>query len=328
MGRSFFQQSPALSQISFNQDSQLNEDEAGPSSAAVNRRLFGTPFPTGRSRIASTPFGAAATSSQYHQRPDEALNEIGVQTRKRRLEDLFGDIRDIEEEQEDDQMFRAISKKMRSEEEIDLELIELILEKRKRLLAELNPLKNNNLDRLEALHKFKMQNLSYSVPKYPFTAIRRSDAERIYVRTHSEDFETNEINEIHFANRNFGGLLGEAREEIWSKAQAIVISLLETVFGVWDSDLLWFQTNARLTAAQIVPLPIEDVVEVVPSAAGEGDLWVEKYRPRKYLDLLSDESTNRSLLSWLKMWDKIVFNRYVSSLRLLLEEVFFCLKLS
>lgn len=40
-------------------------------------------------------------------------------------------------------------------------------------------------------------------------------------------------------------------------------------------------------------------------------LWVEKYRPKKYIDLLSDESSNRSLLQWLKLWDKVVFNREV-----------------
>lgn len=42
----------------------------------------------------------------------------------------------------------------------------------------------------------------------------------------------------------------------------------------------------------------------------DSNLWVEKYRPSKYLDLLSDESTNRNLLKWLKMWDKVVFQRY------------------
>lgn len=41
----------------------------------------------------------------------------------------------------------------------------------------------------------------------------------------------------------------------------------------------------------------------------DSNLWVEKYKPSKYLDLLSDESTNRNLLKWLKMWDKIVFQR-------------------
>lgn len=29
------------------------------------------------------------------------------------------------------------------------------------------------------------------------------------------------------------------------------------------------------------------------------------------MDLLSDESTNRILLNWLKLWDKIVFNKEV-----------------
>ncbi|RZF37751.1 hypothetical protein LSTR_LSTR017171, partial [Laodelphax striatellus] len=43
--------------------------------------------------------------------------------------------------------------------------------------------------------------------------------------------------------------------------------------------------------------------------SGEKELWVEKYRPRRYLDLLSDEGTNKSLLKWLKLWDKVVFNR-------------------
>lgn len=43
----------------------------------------------------------------------------------------------------------------------------------------------------------------------------------------------------------------------------------------------------------------------------EEQLWVEKYKPRKYIELLSDEATNRSLLYWLKMWDKTVFGRCV-----------------
>lgn len=41
------------------------------------------------------------------------------------------------------------------------------------------------------------------------------------------------------------------------------------------------------------------------------NLWVEKYKPKKYIDLLSDESTNRGLLQWLRLWDKVVFNREV-----------------
>lgn len=42
------------------------------------------------------------------------------------------------------------------------------------------------------------------------------------------------------------------------------------------------------------------------------ELWVDKYRPRSYLELLSDEIVNRQFLHWLKLWDKIVFNRNIT----------------
>jgi chromosome transmission fidelity protein 18 len=38
-------------------------------------------------------------------------------------------------------------------------------------------------------------------------------------------------------------------------------------------------------------------------------LWVEKFRPRSFMQLLSDDGTNRMLLKWLKLWDKVVFGK-------------------
>lgn len=43
----------------------------------------------------------------------------------------------------------------------------------------------------------------------------------------------------------------------------------------------------------------------------ESMLWVEKYRPYHYMELMSDDGVNRTLLQWLKLWDKIVFNREI-----------------
>ncbi len=37
------------------------------------------------------------------------------------------------------------------------------------------------------------------------------------------------------------------------------------------------------------------------------ELWVDKYQAGKFLDLLTDEQTNRNVLTWLKSWDEIVF---------------------
>lgn len=36
-------------------------------------------------------------------------------------------------------------------------------------------------------------------------------------------------------------------------------------------------------------------------------MWTEKYRARKFTDLVGDERTHRSVLRWLKSWDPIVF---------------------
>ncbi|CAL5413737.1 unnamed protein product [Camellia sinensis] len=36
-------------------------------------------------------------------------------------------------------------------------------------------------------------------------------------------------------------------------------------------------------------------------------LWVDKYAPKSFMELLSDEQTNREVLLWLKQWDSCVF---------------------
>lgn len=39
----------------------------------------------------------------------------------------------------------------------------------------------------------------------------------------------------------------------------------------------------------------------------KSELLVDKYAPQRYVDLLSDERTNREVLGWLKSWDRCVF---------------------
>lgn len=42
-------------------------------------------------------------------------------------------------------------------------------------------------------------------------------------------------------------------------------------------------------------------------------LWTEKYRARKFTDLVGDERTHRQVLKWLKAWDRIVFPNAMKS---------------
>ncbi|KAE9221601.1 hypothetical protein PF004_g13015 [Phytophthora fragariae] len=43
------------------------------------------------------------------------------------------------------------------------------------------------------------------------------------------------------------------------------------------------------------------------SQASDTVLWLDKYKPKNFLDLLSDERTNREVLTWIKSWDRFVF---------------------
>lgn len=58
--------------------------------------------------------------------------------------------------------------------------------------------------------------------RWPFATVVRSDKERVYVRFHSEEFETNAINEINCFKDGYNGLLGDAKERIWKDANDIV----------------------------------------------------------------------------------------------------------
>lgn len=53
---------------------------------------------------------------------------------------------------------------------------------------------------------------------------------------------------------------------------------------------------------------VEQPVSVSTSTKSSRTLmWTEKYRARKFTDLVGDERTHRSVLRWLKAWDPIVF---------------------
>lgn len=285
---SFFQNNSQLSAIDSND-------------TGVNRRLFGTPVNSDLSRrIASTPFAGNLASTPHAFVDDDEENHhmvIDCNPRKRRLDDLFGNIDDIVREENLAQVFYPedaeahLKKKARNEEEQDRELIERILAARAANFAKnSNFLKQSRLQQLEALQKFKERNLSETYPQWPCIPVMNGDSQRIYVRMHSEEFEEKQLQELSI-RRNISRVLGESSTDIWNEAQKIVEKRLVT------------ENHPHPMAAISNEI---DVIEANPSA---GKLWVEKYRPKTYFELLSDESTNRRLLTWLKMWDKIVFNR-------------------
>ncbi|NXO20112.1 CTF18 protein, partial [Cisticola juncidis] len=57
------------------------------------------------------------------------------------------------------------------------------------------------------------------------------------------------------------------------------------------------------------PEPSTDTAPAAEEESSSHCLWVDKFTPRRYIELLSDDYTNRCLLKWLRLWDTVVFGK-------------------
>ena len=55
--------------------------------------------------------------------------------------------------------------------------------------------------------------------------------------------------------------------------------------------------------------PSDVVREPRRMRAADSRMWVDKYRPRAFTDLLGDDRLHRDVLRWVKAWDPCVFGR-------------------
>ena len=67
------------------------------------------------------------------------------------------------------------------------------------------------------------------------------------------------------------------------------------------------ETKTRQAEKVQADAPIESVELPQGKKKHRHIMWTEKYRARKFTDLVGDERTHRSVLRWLKVWDPIVF---------------------
>lgn len=61
----------------------------------------------------------------------------------------------------------------------------------------------------------------------------------------------------------------------------------------------------------ITPLSLreQEPVVQVKRAEAQTTLWVDRYRPQRYLDLLGDDRIHREVMSWVKEWDYCVYGK-------------------
>ena len=122
------------------------------------------------------------------------------------------------------------------------------------------------------------------IPNGDFQSVTCPDGSRFYLKVSADSEE-----ELRPDSLPLSGLCGRSYYQLYQEATG--------------------EINRLATASHARDLGQADQAGQVQSDQAQAELWVEKYRPRNYMELLSDDGTNRTLLMWLKLWDRLVFNK-------------------
>ena len=91
-------------------------------------------------------------------------------------------------------------------------------------------------------------------------------------------------------------------------------SLLSTSIAYMRATLNeQYQQLAIQASLNTMPTPPHHSASASPARPVSSQLWVDKYRPTAFVELLSPADINRTVLSWLLEWDVCVFGRQRSS---------------
>ncbi|KAK2643910.1 hypothetical protein Ddye_019105 [Dipteronia dyeriana] len=100
-----------------------------------------------------------------------------------------------------------------------------------------------------------------------------------------------------------------------SNSNGLILEPLNVLLEKLEQDAFTKALNSSSEGQSDTSLPEKQVVHE--------QLWVDKYSPNSFTELLSDEQTNREVLLWLKQWDSRVFG---SEIRTTSDEVLSALK--
>nr|XP_006818103.1 PREDICTED: chromosome transmission fidelity protein 18 homolog [Saccoglossus kowalevskii] len=136
-------------------------------------------------------------------------------------------------------------------------------------------------------------------PQGKHLTVTGHDGERVYVKVRDDDKLVDKTKIVVYGNRSDGSL-----------------QLLSTSIDVLREIIEEKRTNQLLEESQRISDELEREVNenrVIAKRDGNetktGSLWVDKYGPQQYSELLSDDGTNRTLLRWLKLWDYVVYGK-------------------
>jgi len=109
------------------------------------------------------------------------------------------------------------------------------------------------------------------------------------------------------SNQRIGNLLDVPIHRLMEQLSAATAARLDRVCVV----LILFRGTKLILAVSASPL-----ITAVPDQTNTDDtLWVDRYRPNCFADLLGNDRVAREIMTWVKQWDWCVFGRKKSKKR-------------
>ncbi|XP_054805256.1 uncharacterized protein LOC129308225 isoform X1 [Prosopis cineraria] len=90
-----------------------------------------------------------------------------------------------------------------------------------------------------------------------------------------------------------------------ANSDGLILEPINILFEKLDQEALTKTLKASSECQNVPDVPEKPIIHE--------QLWVDKYTPNSFTELLSDEHTNREVLLWLKQWDSSVFGSDICS---------------
>ncbi|XP_060063519.1 chromosome transmission fidelity protein 18 homolog [Ylistrum balloti] len=166
-------------------------------------------------------------------------------------------------------------------------------------------------------YDFERKRVFKRIPSGDFIGTTGYEGQRVYIKLKDEteqETEFSNVGKLVKKTQLLAVSLDELKDQIETERQQRLMDEAEALTQEIHSNL----TEKKLDGDEADDeaddeVDDEDENTDIADSDSMGLLWVEKYAPKQYTDLLSEELINRTLLHWLKLWDHVVFNKELSS---------------
>jgi chromosome transmission fidelity protein 18 len=146
---------------------------------------------------------------------------------------------------------------------------------------------------------FSKKGYSLKPPTGSCLHVTAKNGSRVYVQITDADKENESENNAKSIWMSSGQVLGVSMQELRKRIDE---EDKFEYFSLKEKE----EQKALKDAQKKQELPVDPNA---PRVVRESELWVDKFSPKHFMELLSDERTNRSVLTWMKEWDPFVFNK-------------------